>query len=207
MDLENTTPSVNIGVVIGSTRQNRFAEFPARWIAAHLAEQPGVNVQLLDLRDYQLPFYDETTSPAMMGTQSYDHPEVVRWTRDVEAQDGFVLVGPEYNHGYSAVLKNALDYVYAGWGRKPVAFIGYGNLGGSRAIEQLRQVTVELQMAPLARAIHLPLAPLMAHYTGEDVTSILPESDDSAAVLIADLLWWARALKTARQAEIPALVL
>jgi NAD(P)H-dependent FMN reductase len=197
--------SVNIGVVIGSTRQQRFAEHPARWIADLLGQQPGVEVQRLDLRDYDLPNYDETVAPAMLGEQRYADPAVVRWTEAVEAQDGFILVGPEYNHGYSAVLRNALDYVYQGWNRKPVAFIGYGNMGGARAIEQLRQVTVELQMVPLAAAVHLPLAPLIAHFTGGDGSAALPESNDKAAAMIADLLWWSRALKVARHTPLLAL--
>jgi NAD(P)H-dependent FMN reductase len=205
MALEGTTPPLKIGVVIGSIRQQRFAEYPAHWIADLLGQQPGVEVQILDLRDYALPNYDETVSPAMMGEQRYEDPAVARWTQAVEAQDGFVLVGPEYNHGYSAVLKNALDYVYHGWNRKPVAFLGYGSLGGARAIEQLRQVTVELQMVPVAAAVHLPLAPLIAHFTGGDVTAALPESNDKATAMIADLLWWSRALKEAREA--PALAL
>jgi NAD(P)H-dependent FMN reductase len=203
--LETVPSLVRIGVVIGSTRQQRFAEYPARWIADLLGQQPGVEVQVLDLRDFDLPNYDETIAPAMMGEQSYEDSRVARWTQAVEAQDGFILVGPEYNHGYSAVLKNALDYVYQGWNRKPVAFIGYGNLGGARAIEQLRQVTVELQMVPLAAAVHLPLAPIIAHFTGGDVTTTLPESNDKAAAMIADLLWWTRALKAARQTPTLAL--
>lgn len=205
MTLDSVATPVRIGIVIGSIRQQRFAELPANWIADLLRQQPGVEVQVLDLRDYDLPHYDETVSPRMLGEQRYEDPAVQRWTRDVEAQDGFILVGPEYNHGYSAVLKNALDYVYNGWGRKPVAFIGYGNAGGARAIEQLRQVTIELQMAPIGTAIHLPLAPLMAHFTGGDVMAALGESDDKAASMIADLLWWSRALKVAREAEVPAL--
>ena len=205
MTLTDIASPLKIGVVIGSTRQQRFAEYPAHWIANLLGQQPEVHVTILDLRDYNLPNYDETVSPAMLGEQRYEDPAVARWTQAVEAQDGFILVGPEYNHGYSAVLKNALDYVYQGWNRKPVAFIGYGNLGGARAIEQLRQVTVELQMVPLAAAVHLPLAPLIAHFTGGDGSAALPESNDKAAAMIADLLWWSRALKVAR--ETPTLAL
>ena len=197
--------TVRIGVVIGSTRQGRFGEPAARWIAGHLERQPGVEVRLLDLRDFPLPSFDETISPRMLGDQAYSHDQVVRWTREVETLDGFVLVGPEYNHGYSAVLKNALDYVYNGWVRKPAAFVGYGAMGGARAIEQLRQVVVELQMAPVSTAVHLPKAPLWAHFTGGDVPALLAESDDDAVTMIADLLWWTRALKVARESESLAL--
>jgi NAD(P)H-dependent FMN reductase len=197
-----TLPTVRIGVVIGSIRSGRFAEFPARWIADHLRQQPGVEVTLLDLREYDLPHYDEAVAPAMLGPDDeYDSEAVRRWTRAVGSQDGFVLVGPEYNHGYSAVLKNALDYVFREWGRKPVGFVGYGNLGGARAIEQLRQVTNELRMVPIGPAVHLPVTAIMAHYTGDDVPTALATADDKAGAMIDDLLWWARALKVAREAD------
>ena len=207
MEALETDRPVRIGVVIGSIRSGRFADYPARWIAELLNERPGVEAEVLDLREYALPHYDEAVAPAMLGEgQRYENEAVRRWTEAVEALDGFVLVGPEYNHGYSAPLKNALDYVFGGWGRKPVGFVGYGNAGGARAIEQLRQVVVELRMAPIATAVHLPVEPLIAHYTGGDVRAGLASSDEKAAGMIDDLLWWTRALKAAREAGQPALV-
>lgn len=201
-----TDQQITVAVIVGSIRQNRFAGEPAEWVGNLLRQREGVTVRVLDLRDYDLPLFDEPMSPKFLGEGSYEHPEVVRWTRDVEAADAFIIVSPEYNHGYSAVLKNAMDYVYGGWNRKPVTFIGYGQVGGARAIEQLRQVAVEVEMAPIQRAVHLSMETLMAHFTGGDVPAALAAEDEKAEGMLDELLWWGRALKVAREATVPALV-
>ena len=145
---------IRIAVIIGSTRPGRFGEKPAAWIAERLAARGDLDVTLLDLRDYPLPFYEEPTSPARAG-RSYRTTAVARWAKAVDEADGYVIVTSEYNHGYPASLKNALDHAFVEWRRKPVSFVGYGNVGGARAIEQLRQVAVEFEMAPLRHAVHI----------------------------------------------------
>ena len=189
-----------ISVIVGSTRQGRFSEKPAKWIFEHLRRRDGVEARLLDLRDYQLPFFDEPVPPATPGRAPYEHEAVRRWTADVAASDGFIIVSGEYNHGYPAVLKNALDYVYQEWSRKPVGFVGYGSVAGARGMQQLRQVAVELQMAPIRSAVHIPVPTLMAHFQGGDVEKGLADVDAPANVMIDDLLWWTEALKKARAA-------
>ncbi|SCK26590.1 NADPH-dependent FMN reductase [Vogesella sp. LIG4] len=187
-----------ISVIIGSVRQGRLAEKPARWIFDHLKQREGVDARLLDLKDYPMPFFDAPLPPAMPGRPAYEHEVVQRWTQAIAASDGFIIVTPEYNHGTSAVLKNAIDWVYPEWNRKAVTFVGYGSVGGARAVEQLREIAVEMQMAPIRSAVHLPAAALYAHFKGEDLAPHLAELDAVAGQMIDDLLWWTQALKTAR---------
>lgn len=153
--------SLTIHVIIGSTRQHRFSEKPARYILDELKKKEDVQAELIDLRDWPLPFYDEPISPAI-NKGNYSTELGKKWADKVGEADGYIMVTPEYNHGYSAVLKNALDWVFPEWNGKPVGFVSYGNAGGARAIEQLRQVVIELQMVPIRNAIHLPVEVYLA---------------------------------------------
>ena len=139
---------MTISVIIGSTRQGRFSEKPAQWILQQLRKREGMEAQLLDLRDFPMPFFDQPMPPAMPGRPPYEHEVVKRWTAQIAASDGFVFVTPEYNYGTSAVLKNAIDWVYPEWNRKAAAFVSYGSAMGARAVQQLRETAIELQMAP-----------------------------------------------------------
>ncbi len=149
-------PSIKIQIIIGSTRQKRFGEKPARYIADELKKRDDLQVELIDLKDWSLTFFDEPISPA--GSQGkYANDLAGKWAAKVGEGDAYIFVTPEYNHGYPAVLKNALDWVFPQWNHKPVGFVGYGNAGGARAIEQLRQVVIELQMLPIRNAIQIPI--------------------------------------------------
>jgi NAD(P)H-dependent FMN reductase len=187
-----------IAVIVGSTRQGRFAEKPARWILERVRQRNNVEARLLDLRDYPMPFFDEVATPATPGRAPYANEVVKRWTAEIAAADGFVFVTPEYNHGPPAVLKNALDWVYPEWNRKAAAFVSYGSAMGARAIQQLRQNAIELQLAPIRSSVHIPVATLMTHFQGGDVAKGLAELEASATKMIDDLLWWTLALKSAR---------
>src|ERR1700726_2974311 len=112
--------------------------------------------------------------------------------------DGFVFVTPEYNYGPSAVLKNAIDWVYPEWNRKAAGFVSYGSAMGARSVQQLRQTAIELQLAPIRSSVHIPVATLWAHYQGGDVDAGLAELEAPAGTLIDDLLWGTAALKKAR---------
>jgi NAD(P)H-dependent FMN reductase len=146
---------LNIQVILGSTRQNRFGDKPAHYILGELAKRSDVRAELVDLRDWPLPFFDHPVSP--MRAKITEPAIVAQWAAKVGEADGYVMVTPEYNHGYPAVLKNALDWVYPEWTKKPVGFVGYGSTGGARAIEQLRQVVIELDMVPIREALHIPM--------------------------------------------------
>ena len=126
-----------ISVIVGSTRQGRFSEKPAQWILQHLKKRDGIEARLLDLRDFPMPFFDQALTPAMPGRAPYENEVVKRWTAEIAASDGFVFVTPEYNYGPSAVLKNAIDWVYPEWNRKAAAFVSYGSAMGARSVQQL----------------------------------------------------------------------
>lgn len=185
---------LKIKVVLGSTRQGRFGEQPANWITGKVKEK-GFDVELLDLRDYPMPFFEEAETPSFK-KQPYANPVVAKWTAKVAEADGFVFIVAEYNHGYTAVLKNAIDYVGAEWTKKPVAFVGYGSLGGGRAVEQLREVVAEREMAPVRNAVHV-VSPWYS-LDEKGMYNFAPH-DGAADGMLDQLAWWAKALKAARQ--------
>jgi NAD(P)H-dependent FMN reductase len=190
-----------ISVIVGSTRTGRFSEKPAKWIFEHLRKRAGVDARLLDLRDYPMPFFDQQATPSTPGRPPYADEAVQRWTAAIGQSDGFLIVTPEYNHGTSAVLKNALDWVYPEWNRKAVGFVSYGSAMGVRAVQQLRENAIELQLAPIRASVHVPVATLWAHYQGGDVEAGLVQLDDNAEKFLDELLWWTEAMKRARSSE------
>jgi NAD(P)H-dependent FMN reductase len=187
--------TLNVKIIVGSTRENRFSEKPAQWIFGLAKQRPDLDVELLDLRDYPLPFFEEPFPPAF-ARDNYTHAVVVQWREKVKEADGYIICTPEYNHGYPAVLKNALDYTYFSWSRKPVAFVSWGGAGGARGVEQLRLVAIELDMAPTRFAVHIPNPWLVKNVSDIDTE---PQRQ-SAAALLDHLTWWARALKAGRAA-------
>lgn len=180
--------------IVGSTRQGRKGGAIGRWFAGLADQRDDLTHELVDLRDWPLPFFDDPIPPAM--GQPSQHDVVRAWGEKVASADGYVLVVPEYNHGYPAVLKNALDSVFSPWLRKPVSFVGYGGPGaGVRAVEQLRQVVVELEMAPLRHQVSIARAYMSLDAEGRP-TEDWHEQD--AQRLLDEHVWWARALAAAR---------
>ncbi|HEX7850030.1 MAG TPA: NAD(P)H-dependent oxidoreductase, partial [Sphingomonas sp.] len=143
---------LRISVIVGSVREGRISLPIGNWVMDRIAARPEFEAELLDLGQWDLPMFAEPNPPA---TGRYTGEKQRAWAETIGAADGYILVAPEYNHGMSAALKNALDTVYAEWGRKPVAFVAHGGMGGARSVEQLRQVGVALAMAPLSAAVHL----------------------------------------------------
>lgn len=190
--------TLRVKVIIGSTRQNRFSDSPARWIAERAAMRPDMDVEVLDLREYPMPFYDEPISPSMVKDGAYANPIVQRWAAKIADGDAFIIVTPEYNRGPSAVLKNALDQIYAEWNRKAVAFVAHGSSLGSRAIEQLRTNAIELQMAPIRAAVQMPWSGTLRDERGELLPGAFDPFAKAADGMLDQLAWWASALKTAR---------
>ena len=185
-----------IGIVIGSTRPTRFGERPAAWIHGIAPQRTDLDFELIDLRDYPLPLFNEPGSPAWGPIKN----EVAqRWAAKLAGLDGFILVTPEYNHGTSAVLKNALDYAYNEFVRKPVAFVGYGGVGGARAVEHLRLVAAELQMASVRNAVHIAGSDFLSIWQQGKSFDEFPHLAQAAAGMLDELAWWTRALKTARE--------
>ena len=191
---------LKILTILGSTREGRFGDKPAYWIHGRLAAHAEVDAELVDLRDWPLPFFDRPKSPTRVTDGDYGHPLANQWGAKIAAADGFVMVSPEYNHGYSAVLKNAIDWIFREWGKKPVTFVGYGNAGGARAIEQLRQVAIEMDMVPIRQAVHLPVEVYRAvmSLTAPVDPALFAPAERMVGPMIDALVWWARALKQAR---------
>jgi NAD(P)H-dependent FMN reductase len=187
-----------IGIIVGSTRPGRFADHPAKWINEIAGQRAEFDVELLDLRDWPLPFFNEETSPAWGPSKN----EVAqRWQKKIDSLDGFIVIAAEYNRGPTAVLKNALDYGYKEWNKKPIAFVGYGGVGGARSVEQLRLHSVELQMAPTRAAVHIQIPIYLAVIKGEKTLNDFPELVQGAKDMLDQFTWWLKALKTARDAE------
>jgi NAD(P)H-dependent FMN reductase len=184
-----------IGVILSTTRAGRFADKAAAWLLEIAAARRDLDFELVDLRDYPLPFYDEPMSPLW----ALPKEEVAkRWANTVARFDGYVFVTAEYNHSIPAVLKNAIDYVAHVFAKKPAAYVGYGGVGAARAVEQLRLINIEQQMAPLKTAVHIGGADfvdvLMHGKTLGDKPHLVP----SVNAMLDELAWWAGALKQAR---------
>jgi NAD(P)H-dependent FMN reductase len=179
----------------------RFADKPTPWVVDRLSAHDGVDVDVVDLRDHPLPMFDG--APPAYTLRDYPSADVARLGRRIDEADGFVLLTPEYNHGYPAALKNAMDHTFVEWQRKPVAFVGWGNVGGARAIEQLRLVSVEFEMAPLRHAVHI-LPDVMRAARQSEVTGnrLFASLDEKLDRLVQELLWWTDALAAARSPQI-----
>ncbi len=185
-----------IAIIIGTTRATRFGEKPAKWIHAIAAARTDMSVELIDLRDYPMPFFDEPATNAWVPSKN----EVAkRWQKKVAEFDGYIFVTAEYNRGIPAVLKNALDYAYPEWNRKAAACVGYGGVGAARAIEQLRLNCVELQMAPTRSGVHIQGADFLAVWQqGKDIKE-LAYLEQNSKTMLDELQWWASALMVARK--------
>ncbi|MCU1454231.1 MAG: NADPH-dependent reductase [Acidimicrobiales bacterium] len=191
---------VHIQVILGSTREGRFGVRAATWVVERLSTREDLEVELVDMRDHQLPYFD--AKPPAFTLRDYPTPEVARLGQTLDRADGYVIVTPEYNHGYPAALKNAIDLTFIEWTRKPVSFVSWGGVGGARAVEQLRLVCIELEMAPLRHAVHiLPdvLVPAIQAPEPFDLT-LLDALQPRLTKLADDLVWWAGALAAARAA-------
>ncbi len=188
-----------IALVVGTTRPARFADKPLAWLLDRLERRDDLEIEVVDLREHPLPFFEGVVSP-IRARREYPNEEVARLGRAFDRASGYLVLTGEYNHGYPATLKNAFDHFYAEFNRKPITFVGYGNVGGARAIEQLREVTVELEMAPLRHAIHILPDLLIEALKAEVFTpELFAPLDERLEVLVADLIWWANALDTARE--------
>ncbi len=193
--------NIKVKVIIGSTRDGRWGDKAAAWVAAVLGKQSGVSVEVLDLRDYAMPLFNEAVSPSYK-TEPYKDEAVARFTKKIAEGDAFVMVTPEYNHSTSGVLKNALDWVSQEWNNKPVAFVSYGSVGGARAVEHLRLIAIELQLAPIREAVHINGERYFPVLFGQaDAAKLFAELQPQAERMTTQLLWWAKALKQARQVD------
>lgn len=187
-----------IAVIIGSTRAARFADKPAAWLMEQVKDFPELDFELVDLRDFDLPLFDEAASNAFVPSES---PAAQAWQNKIGEFDGYLFLVAEYNHSMTGALKNALDQAYVEWAHKPMAALAYGSMGGARALEHLRAVAVELQMVPVRNAVHIGGVDFFTVFPmagNQEMSAIEANIKPSLDATLGDLVWWANATKSAR---------
>ncbi len=183
---------LKIGIVIGSTRPGRKAEAVARWVHEIALRRNDAVYEVVDIQDFHLPLLDEPMPPS---SGRYSHEHTKAWAERIAEFDGYVFVTPEYNHGTSGALKNAIDYLYREWKNKAAGFVGYGGAGGTRAVENLRLVMGELQVADVRAQVALSL---FADFENFIVFRPGPQHEKSVNAMLDQLLAWSGALATLR---------
>ncbi|MDC3417418.1 NADPH-dependent FMN reductase [Aquibacillus salsiterrae] len=183
---------MNIGIILGSTRPGRNSEAVAKWIYELAQQREDAKFELVDIADYNLPLLDEAMPPSM---GQYQNEHTKKWAEKIDSFDGFIFVTPEYNHATSGALKNAIDYLYKEWNNKACGFVGIGSLGGARAVENLRLVMGELQIADVRSQVGLSL------FTDFENFSVFKPGDhhlDAVNSMFDQVIAWSKALKTLR---------
>lgn len=186
-----------IGIILSTTREQRFADTAASWLTGLTDAREDMTFEVIDLRDYPMPYFEEAMSP-IYGPAA--NPVAQKWAAKMASLDGVIFVVAEYNRSVPGALKNTLDYAYPEYNRKPAAFVGYGGVGAARAIEHLRLICIELQMAPTRTGVHIGLEPFLAVLQHGKSLSDFDFLNGSVAQMLDELSWWASALKTAREA-------
>jgi NAD(P)H-dependent FMN reductase len=185
--------SLKIAVIAGSTRPGSHADVVADWYVEKAKAVEGIEFDIIKLTDVDLPFLNEPVPPA---TQQYQHDHTKAWSKKIDGYDGYVWISAEYNHSVPAALKNAIDYLYNEWARKPVALVSYGSMGGVRAAEHLRQIAAELQMASIRQTVMIMQPWAMLDDNGKLIEDLVHGDPQAQA---EDLKWWAKALKNAKK--------
>lgn len=186
---------IKVGIVMGTTRPGRNGEAVARWTHQIARKRGDATFELVDIRDYDLPLLDEPVPPSM---GRYEKAHTRAWAEKIASFDAYVFVTPEYNHGPSGALKNAIDFLYREWNNKAAGFVGYGSAGGARAVEQLRLVMGELQVADVRAQVMLSL------FTDfENFSTFKPAPHQEAAVnaMLDQVIAWGTAMKGVREKE------
>src|SRR5712691_10374897 len=189
---------LKVGLIVGSTRPKRFADTPVQWLVEGASARPDLRQTVLDLRDYELPFFNEPASPAYTGG-IYTAPKAEAWRKHIGEFDAFVATVAAFNHGPTAVLKNAFDSAFLEWQRKPIGFVGYGGVGAARAIETLRDVVIELQMAPIRHEVNIAMEPYLGVVRDGHSLNDYDYLVQSREAMFDHLVWWGEALKAARE--------
>jgi NAD(P)H-dependent FMN reductase len=184
---------INVGIIMGSTRPGRKAEAVARWVYDIASRRGDANYELIDIAEFNLPLLDEPVPPSM---HQYSKPHTKAWAAKIAPLDAFVFVTPEYNHGISGALKNAIDFLFAEWNNKAAGFVGYGSAGGARAIESLRLVMGEIKVADVRQSVMLSL------FTDfENMTTFKPAAmhEQTVNTMLDEVVAWGTALKGLRE--------
>ncbi|MGW4079035.1 NADPH-dependent FMN reductase [Streptomyces asiaticus] len=185
---------LKIAIILGSTRPGRNGAAVAQWVFDIARRRTDAEYELVDIDDYRLPLLDEAVPPSL---GQYSQPHTRTWAEKIASFDGYVFITPEYNHSTSGALKNAIDFLYAEWNNKAAGFVGYGSAGGTRAVEHLRLVMAELQVADVRAQVALSL------FTDfENFSTFTPAEHQTEAVntLLDQVVSWSTALATVRAA-------
>lgn len=184
---------IRLAIIIGSTRPGRKADAVAQWVNGIAKKRGDAEVELIDILDFNLPLLDEPVPPAM---GQYSKPHTKAWAAKIDSFDAFVFVTPEYNHGTSGALKNAIDYLYREWNNKAAGFVGYGSAGGVRAVEHLRLVMGELMVADVRAQVMLSLYTDFENFT---TFKPAPHHEKSVQAMLDQLVSWGTALQNVRK--------
>jgi NAD(P)H-dependent FMN reductase len=186
---------IKVAIILGSTRPNRNGEAVAKWVHELSKNRDDAAFQLVDLKDFDLPLLDEPAPPSM---GQYTKAHTRKWAETIASFDGYVFVTPEYNHSTSGALKNAIDFLYKEWNNKSAGFVGYGSVGGARAIEHLRLIMAELQIADVRAQVSLSLITDFEKY---HVFKPAPFHQKSVHQMLDQVIAWANVLKILRTEE------
>jgi NAD(P)H-dependent FMN reductase len=187
-----------IGIIISTTRPGRFADVPTNWLFNIAKTRDDADFEVVDLRDYPMPFFEEKMPLAYAPTQN---EAALRWQNKIASLDGYIFITAEYNHSISGVLKNALDYLYSEIHRKPATFLGYGSAGATRAIEHLRNILAEEQVASLKHTVHIGMIEMLGMMREGKSMADYPYLDDFAKRMLDEIVWWASTLQEGRSRD------
>jgi NAD(P)H-dependent FMN reductase len=183
---------LNVGIILGSTRPNRNGEAVAKWVFEQTRNRTDARYELVDIKDYDLPLLDEPIPPSQ---GKYSQPHTKRWAEKIASFDAFVFVTPEYNHSTSGALKNAIDFLYREWNNKAAGFVSYGSAGGARAVEALRLILAEIQIADVRAQV---MFSLFTDFKNFSEFAPDPRHDAELDAMLKQLVAWGTALKTLR---------
>ena len=183
---------IKVAIILGSTRPGRNGEQVAKWVHDLARKRTDASFELVDLKDHPLPLLDEPIPPS---AGHYSQPHTKAWAEKIAGFDAFVFVAPEYNHGVSGALKNAIDFVYAEWNNKAAGFVSYGSAGGARAVEQLRLILAELQVATVRAQVMFSLS---TEFENMQTFKPGPGKEAQLTTMLNQLVAWGTALKTLR---------
>lgn len=183
---------LKVGIITGSTRPNRKSPEVAKWVLEIARKRGDAEYELVDIKDFDLPLFDEPMPPSM---GQYQQPHTKRWAAKIASLDAFVFVSPEYNHGIPASLKNAIDFLFAEWKDKAAGFVSYGGAGGSRAVEHLRLVLAEVHVATVRAQVLLSIRSDFENYT---TFKPEPHHEKSVGAVLSEVVAWGGALKQLR---------
>ena len=186
---------LRIAIIIGSTRPGRKAEAVAKWVYEIAQNRTDAEFEIVDIKDFDLPLLDEPVSP-IMGQYTHQHTKI--WSAKIASFDAYVFVTPEYNHGTSGALKNAIDFLYHEWVNKAAGFVSYGGAAGARAVEQLRLVLAEVQIATVRNQV---LLSLFTDFENFSVFKPAPQHEKSVNAMLEQVTAWGSALKTLREKQ------